>query len=41
MAPSVADMRNILEKAFTMGLVISLAKPQSAKHDVMSMNGTT
>ena len=36
----VADMRKILENAFTIGFVMSLAKPHRAKHDVMRMNGT-
>ena len=41
MAPSVTLMRNIFENAFTMGLVMSLAKPQRAKQLVMRINGTS
>ena len=37
--PSVTLMRKILLNAFTIGLVISLAKPHSAKQDVMTMKG--
>ena len=36
----VAFMRKIFEKAFTIGLVISLANPHNAKQLVISMNGT-
>ena len=32
-------MRKILEKAFTMGLVMSLAKPQAKKREVTNING--
>lgn len=32
-------IRNILEKAFTIGLVMSLANPQSAKQLVMRIKG--
>ena len=34
-------IRNILEKAFTMGPVISLANPHMAKHDVIRKKGIT
>ena len=33
-------MRKILEKAFTIGLVMSLAKPQAKKREVTRINGT-
>ena len=36
-----ADKRNIFEKAFTIGFVMSLANPHRAKHDVISTNGKT
>jgi hypothetical protein len=32
-------MRKIFEKAFTIGFVMSLAKPHRAKQDVTRMNG--
>ena len=40
-APSVTLIRKILENAFTIGLVISLANPQRAKQQVTNINGST